>query len=137
MAIPNLIQRWHQAVKTRNISILDELLADDAVMLSPIVHTPQRGKVITKMYLMGAVQTLGGEHFKYTREIYRDGFAVLEFETQVDGKSVNGVDIISWNEKDQITEFKVMIRPLQGINALHKAMGKALEQLKSPHTFGS
>ncbi len=124
--IPKVIEAWHEVVKSRDIKLLDALLAEDATMFSPVVHTPQKGKAITKLYLMGAMQTIGNEHFKYIQEAYGDKFAVLEFETQIDGKTVNGVDMISWNDDEQITEFKVMIRPLQGINAVHKAMGEAL-----------
>lgn len=127
---PKVIQEWHKAVETRDIKILDTLLADEATMFSPVVHTPQRGKPITKLYLMGAMHTIGNENFKYIQEVYNDHFAVLEFETVIDGKTVNGVDMITWNENDQITEFKVMIRPLQGINAVHKAMGEALEKFQ-------
>lgn len=128
--VPKVIQEWHKLVESRDIKILDGLLADDATMYSPVVHTPQKGKAITKLYLMGAVQTIGNEHFKYIQEVYNEHFAVLEFETIIDGKTVNGVDMITWNEDDQITEFKVMIRPLQGINAVHKAMGEALAKFQ-------
>ncbi|WP_368664621.1 nuclear transport factor 2 family protein, partial [Oleiphilus sp. HI0086] len=127
---PKVIQNWHTVVKTRDINALDNLLADNATMFSPVVHTPQRGKAITKLYLMGAMQTIANEHFKYIQEVYNDHFAVLEFETLIDGKTVNGVDMITWNEDDQITEFKVMLRPLQGINAVHKAMGEALAKFQ-------
>lgn len=128
--VPKVIQLWHKAVESRDLKILDTLLAEEATMFSPVVHTPQRGKAITKLYLMGAMHTIGNEHFKYIQEVYNDHFAVLEFETEIDGKIVNGVDMITWNENDQITEFKVMIRPLQGINAVHKAMGEALAKFQ-------
>ena len=130
MAIPSVINQWHKLVKTRDVSILDQILDEQAVLLSPVVHSPQKGKAITRLYLMGAIATLGNEQFRYVREVYGDGFAVLEFETQIDGKYVNGVDMISWNSSSLITEFKVMIRPLQGVNAVHKVMAEALERLK-------
>ncbi len=128
---PVVIQKWHELLKTRNLNLLDELLADDACLYSPVVHTPQRGKAITKMYLMGAAMTIGNESFKYIREVYDDGFAMLEFETEMNGIYVNGVDMISWNENDQITDFKVMIRPLKAVNMVHQLMGAALDNFKS------
>ena len=128
--VPKVIQEWHQLVQSRDSKVLDTLLADDATMYSPVVHTPQKGKAITKLYLMGAMHTIGNEHFKYIQEVYNEHFAVLEFETLIDGKTVNGIDMITWNEDDQITEFKVMIRPLQAINAVHKAMGEALAKFQ-------
>lgn len=123
------IQKWHNIMDSKEVDLLDELLADDVVFLSPVVHTPQAGKAITKMYLSAAARVLGTKDFVYKREIIGDNIAVLEFETVIDGVLVNGIDMISWDESDQITEFKVMIRPLKGINAVHKLMGEALTKM--------
>lgn len=127
---PVVIQKWHELLETRDLSILDEILADDVNFYSPVVHTVQAGKAITKMYLMGAAMTIANEGFKYTREVYDDGFALLEFETEMNGIHVNGVDMISWNEDNKITEFKVMVRPLKAVNMVHQMMGAALEKFK-------
>lgn len=121
---PNVITQWHQIAESKNFDLLDDILAEDAKMHSPVVHTVQVGKSITKMYLAGALMTLGNESFKYVREVYDSHFALLEFETELDGIHVNGVDMITWNDDGKITDFKVMIRPLKGINAVHKVMGK-------------
>jgi hypothetical protein len=51
---------------------------------------------------------------------------VLEFETSVEGKYVNGVDIIRCDDAGRIIEFRVMMRPLQGIQAVHEQMGRRL-----------
>ncbi|MCG8668024.1 MAG: nuclear transport factor 2 family protein [Pseudomonadales bacterium] len=123
---PVVIEKWHKLLETRDMSLLDEILAEDVNFYSPVVHTVQAGKAITKMYLMGAAMTIGNEGFKYVREVYDDGFALLEFETEMNGIFVNGVDMISWNEDNQITEFKVMIRPLKAVNMVHQMMGAAL-----------
>ena len=128
---PEVIEKWHKVVADKNIALLDEILADDARMHSPVVHTVQEGKQITKMYLAGAAMTIGNDSFKYVREVYDDGFAMLEFETEMDGIIVNGVDMITWNEDNLITDFKVMIRPLKAVNMVHKMMGAALESFKS------
>ena len=129
--IPDVIKKWHELVETKNINLLDEILADDARMHSPVVHTVQEGKAITKMYLAGAAMTIANDTFKYVREVYDDGFAVLEFETEMDGIMVNGVDMIYWNEDNQITDFKVMIRPLKAVNMVHQKMGEALKAFMS------
>lgn len=129
--IPKVIAQWHQIADQKNISLLDEILADDAKMHSPVVHTVQEGKDITKMYLACAAITLGNSSFKYVREVYDEGFALLEFTTVLEGIEVNGVDMISWNSDNKITDFKVMIRPLKAINAVHKAMGEALMKMKN------
>ena len=121
---------------------LDILLDDNCVFYSPIVFTPQVGKEITKMYLIAAGQTLPGEKtnsgetkddskkFRYTKEVLDGYTAVLEFETSIEGKYCNGVDIITCNDQGKIVEFRVMMRPLQAINAVHRQMGEALEQMK-------
>ena len=121
------IQAWHRLVKERNPRGLDALLADDAVFLSPIVHAPQRGKAITTMYLAAAFQVLFNPGFRYVREIVGDADAMLEFETEIDGVLVNGVDIIKWNEAGRIVEFKVMLRPLKAINLVHQRMAAMLQ----------
>lgn len=127
--IPKVILEWHRVVETKDIELLDDLLAEDAKMHSPVVHTVQEGKQITKMYLACAAEVLANESFKYVREVYDGNFALLEFETEIDGILINGVDMISWNSDEQITDFKVMIRPLKAINKVHQAMGEALSHL--------
>lgn len=130
--IPEALQKWHLFAETKNTDLLDEMLADDAKMHSPVVHTVQEGKAITKMYLTAASVTLFNGTFKYVREVYDQSFALLEFEVELDGISVNGVDMISMGPDGKITDFKVMIRPLKGLNAVHKCMGEALVQMKKP-----
>lgn len=123
---PKAIEAWRNIVRTRDASGLSDLLADDVVFYSPVVHTPQVGKAITTMYLSAAVQVFGNESFRYIREIVGKSDAVLEFETEIDGITVNGVDMIRWNETGQIIEFKVMIRPLKAINLIHEKMSAML-----------
>ena len=124
------IAAWHTLVESLNSDGLDELLADDAVMVSPVVHTPQRGKAITKLYLAAAFKVFFNTSFRYVREIIGPSDAMLEFETEIDGISVNGVDIIKWNSDGKITEFKVMLRPLKAVNLIHEHMGKMLAAMK-------
>ena len=126
-----VIEKWHHIMTTRSFEELEDLLAEEAIMYSPVVFTPQKGKYITKMYLAAAGHVIGNEHFKYTREIIGETQACLEFETEIEGKYVNGVDLITWNEEQKITEFKVMIRPLQAVNIVWQEMGKLLEKMKS------
>ena len=117
---------WHHIVVKRDASGLEAILADDVVFYSPVVHTPQKGKAITQGYLTAATFVLGGESFRYVRELEGDGFAVLEFEVEVEGILINGVDMISWNDEGRITEFKVMLRPLKAIQLVHQQMGAML-----------
>ena len=130
MASPNL-QRWYDHMQSYDHQELRDMLADDVVFHSPVVHTPQRGKEITFQYLASAEKVLGGEDFVYVREFDLGDRAVLEFETKIDGIYIDGIDMISWNEAGQITDFKVMVRPLQAINMLHAKMKEMLERLKA------
>lgn len=127
--IDDVIARWHRYMDGELPGGLDELLADDVVFHSPVVFTPQRGKEITTAYLAAASRALGGGDggtFRYTKEVLSGNTAVLEFETSVDGKYVNGVDIITGDDSGRIVEFRVMIRPLQAIQAVHERMGRML-----------
>jgi SnoaL-like domain len=121
------IVTWHRLVRTRDASGLDQLLAADSVFYSPVVHTPQQGRALTAMYLSAAFQVFFNDTFRYVREIVGESDAVLEFQAEMDGVSVNGVDLIKWNTAGQITEFKVMIRPLKAINLVHQRMARMLE----------
>jgi hypothetical protein len=121
-----VIDRWHELVKSKDLKALEAILADEAVFESPVVHTPQVGKALTLMYLTGALHTLNNETFRYLNEWHGDRSAVLEFACEIDGITVNGVDLITWNEAGKITHFKVMIRPLKAINLLHRLMGERL-----------
>ena len=123
------LKRWHQGLKSMNSNFLDEILDDSCIFTSPIVFKPIEGKEMSKLYLMGAGQTFDMDRFKYVKELVDGLDTVLEFETYIDDISVNGVDIIRWNEEGRIIDFKVMIRPLQAIGALQKKMSEALESL--------
>ena len=142
--IERCIAAWHRHMRGDLPGGLDAILHEDCVFLSPIVFTPQQGREITKLYLTAAGGTLGGDDtnvaeavstegsaggFRYVTEILQGHHAMLEFETTVDGKYANGVDIITCDDDGLITEFKVMMRPLQAINAVHAQMKAMLEQL--------
>ena len=127
----NTLALWHQCVKTRDISLLDDLIAENCVFLSPVVHTPQVGGEITRLYLAGALQVLGNEQFRYVKEVASGQHAVLEFCTEVDDILVNGVDIMTFNDEGKISEFKVMLRPLKAVNVVHAKMKTMLEQLSA------
>lgn len=130
MSQPDGLARWHTFTQTRDAADLDAALADDVVFESPVVFRPQEGRALTGMYLMGAMMTLGNESFRYIGEWRAERSAVLEFTCEVDGATVNGVDMIWWNEAGLITRFKVMVRPLKGMEVLRARMAALLEQMK-------
>ena len=144
--IDRCLERWHEFLRSSDPGLLDDLLDDDCVFLSPIVFRPQEGKEVTKLYLTAAGSTLGGGgdgggsgggrsegewdgRFRYVRKISEGHDAVLEFETTIAGKYVNGVDLITCNDDARIVAFKVMIRPLQAVNAVHEQMKAMLARM--------
>jgi hypothetical protein len=145
-----VVEQWHSFLRGELPGGLDELLDEEVVFYSPIVFTPQRGKAVTALYLQAAAQTFPGdaaspapsttgpsgagaesEHrsFRYTKSVLAGDTAVLEFETTMEGKYVNGVDIIRCNDQGRIIEFRVMIRPLQAVELVHRQMGAMLERM--------
>ena len=118
---------WHRLVRERDSRGLGAFLDEGAVFFSPVVHTPQRGKKITAAYLSAAFHVFFNPTFRYVREIVGTSDAMLEFETEIDGILVNGVDLIKWNEAGRVVEFKVMIRPLKAINLIHHRMASMLQ----------
>jgi hypothetical protein len=123
---------WHALVQSRDASALDALLADDAVFHSPALHKPQVGKPLVKAYLSAAIGVLGTASFRYVREIVGERNAVLEFETELDGLTLNGVDLVRWDEQGRITDFKVMVRPFKALEALMKHMAQSLQGSRPP-----
>jgi hypothetical protein len=127
--IDDVIARWHRYMDGDLPGGLEGLLAEDVVFWSPVVFAPQRGKAVTGQYLEAASRVLAGGPdgaFRYTKEVLSGDTAVLEFETTVEGRYVNGVDIIRCDDAGRIVEFRVMVRPLQGIQAVHEQMGRLL-----------
>jgi hypothetical protein len=120
------LDKWYGYVKSHDHAALWDLLHPDAVFESPVVHAPQRGRDLTFRYLSSADKVLGGAGFAYVGEWRSDTGAVLEFENEIDGIRINGVDIITFSDDCRITHFKVMVRPLKAINLLHRLMGEQL-----------
>ena len=61
------------------------------------------------------------------RELTGTRDAVLEFQVEIDGINVNGVDMIKWNDEGKIVELKVLIRPLKAINLVRRRMAAMLQ----------
>ena len=138
-----VIEAWHELVRDMSAEGLDSMLAEDVVFHSPVVHTPQEGKGLTKMYLLAAFGVFGGSGdaaesgapkpkspFRYVREVVGERDAVLEFITEIDGITINGVDLTRWDDAGKIVDFKVMIRPLKAIQKIHAQMAAMLEKVK-------
>ena len=133
------IERWHEAL--RGESAFEDLLHEDCVFWSPVLFRPMEGRDLTALYLRAAYQVFPGDRadatdstdgpsgFRYTKRVLDGNHAVLEFETTMDGVSVNGVDIITCDDDGLITEFKVMIRPRKAVEKVQAQMAAMLEQM--------
>lgn len=124
---PPVIARWIDVIDNGRTDGLEALLAQDAVFYSPAVFTPQQGRATTLAYLTAAVKLFSDSNFAYVGQWFADRSAVLEFVADIDGIHVNGVDVIHWNDHDEIVEFKVMLRPLKALQAVIPAMAALLQ----------
>jgi hypothetical protein len=120
------LAQWHLAVERHDLSLVEPLIADDAVFFSPAIHTPQAGKAMVLKYLGAALVVLADPSFRYVKEWHAERSAILEFELELDGIAVNGIDRIEWNEDGKIVYFKVMVRPFKGLEKVIERMGKQL-----------
>ncbi len=133
------MEKWFEVV--RGEREIDDLLHDDCTFWSPVLFHPQIGRELTKMYLSAASlvfpgdKTKGGEQgsggFRYTKRVLDGNHAVLEFETTIDGISVNGVDIVTCDDEGKITEFKVMLRPQKAVEKARQQMMDALSKMNT------
>jgi hypothetical protein len=125
---PPVIQRWLEIIEYGRTGELDTLLADDAVFYSPAVFTPQEGRHKTAAYLKAAAKVFGDTDFHYVEQWYKERSTILEFAATIDGIYVNGIDMIHWNDDEQIVSFKVMLRPLKALQTIIPAMAELLAQ---------
>jgi hypothetical protein len=124
---PAALHAWHEVVRSKNLALLDDLLADECEFRSPAVFAPQRGKQLTGAYLGAALLVLGPT-LRYVHEWSDGSSAVLEFEADLDGTYVQGVDMLRWDSDDRLVAFTVLVRPLRGLEKLIESMRAALER---------
>lgn len=122
---PSAVRSWHAVVGSQDLTLLDDLLADEVVFRSPAVFAPQPGKALTVRYLASAMAVLGPS-LRYVSEWHDQSSAVLEFEAKLDGIYVQGVDMLRWNGEGKLVSFTVMVRPLRGLEKLIELMARQL-----------
>jgi hypothetical protein len=126
MTPAEMSKKWHAVALSSNENAISALLHEDAVFESPVVHTPQRGKPITVKYLASAGKVFSDTGFHYVGEWEGKNSLILEFNAEINGIKIDGIDMINWNDDGLITNFKVMVRPLKAMNMLHQKMGEIL-----------
>ncbi|PWJ42586.1 nuclear transport factor 2 family protein [Sediminitomix flava] len=122
-----MIDTWHTLISSQKVVGISELLSENVMLHSPVAYRPIQGKHKVMMYLTASFYTFINDSFKYVREVRNGNTAFLEFEVVIDGTFVNGIDVIEWNEEGKITDFKVMVRPLRGVQTIHDKMNMMLE----------
>ena len=89
------------------------------------MFAPQEGRALTASYLSAAVKVLGPS-LRYVSQWHDQVSAVLEFEADLGGVYVQGVDILRWNAEGKLVSFTVMVRPLRGLQKLVDLMARQL-----------
>ncbi len=123
---PPVIEKWLRFATSGDAADLDALLDDDVVFYSPAVFTPQEGRLKASAYLLAAEKMFSAANFRYVNQWYADRSAILEFRAELDGITVEGVDMIFWNDADKIESFKVMIRPFKALQTIMPKMTELL-----------
>ncbi len=126
MTPAEMSKKWHAVALSSDENAISALLHEDAVFESPVVHTPQRGKPITVKYLASAGKVFSNTGFHYVGEWEGKNSLILEFNAEINGIKIDGIDMITWDDDGLITNFKVMVRPLKAMNMLHQKMGEIL-----------
>lgn len=120
---PPAVRAWHAVAQSRDPALLADLLADDVEFRSPAVFRPQQGKALTTLYLTGAIAVLGPS-LRYIHQWHDESSAVLEFEAELDGVYLQGIDMLQWNDEDKLVSFTVMVRPMRGLEKLIELMSR-------------
>jgi hypothetical protein len=127
-----LSDRFRTAVEAGEIADSFELFREDAVFRSPVVYRPYAGRDTVLKVLGAAERVLGlGGHFRYVHQLEDDDarVAILEFATEVDGRQVEGIDKLTFDEDGRISELTVMIRPASALQAVGARMAEEFARL--------
>jgi hypothetical protein len=117
---------FREAVEAEDLSRLDQLVAEDVVFRSPVVFKPYQGKQALAALLGAVVQVF--EEFRYVDQVETGNAAVLVFEARVGDRTVDGVDVLRFDDEGKVAEMMVMVRPISGVNALAEAMHRKLAE---------
>lgn len=120
------LQEWHDIVFNRDTARLGDFLADDIAFYSPVLWKPKQGKMAAFLILSTAMQVF--EDFTYHRQWLNGDQWALEFSARVGELSLQGIDLMQFNEAGQIVNFEVMVRPLNGVQVLGAEMARRLAE---------
>jgi hypothetical protein len=119
------IEDWHTAVEERSFEKVNALLAEDVKLISPVAFKPFTDRAYILKVLENVVGTL--ENFRYTRStVLSDGGVLLVFEGEIDGKTLEGIDLIDLDSEGKVKTLKVMLRPFRVYARFAFAMAERL-----------
>lgn len=121
-AVQDTLKGWHRFVDSLKEDDLRPLLSDKIVFRSPFVHNPIPGKPATLLVLTTVITIF--ENFRYHR-VFAAGThdVTLEFGANIAEWELKGVDLIKFDERGQMIDFEVMVRPIKALQALGERMG--------------
>ncbi len=115
---------FREAVESGDPTRVEALLADSVVFRSPAVHRPYEGKQATAVILRAVTRVF--EDFHYTRVVESGADHVLVFAARVGDREIEGADFLHHDEQGLVDDFRVMVRPLSGLQAVVEAMATAI-----------
>jgi hypothetical protein len=127
-----LSDRFRGAVETGEVAGASGLFCEDAVFRSPVVYRPYEGREAVLKVLEAAEHVLGrGGHFRYVHQLEDTDarVAILEFATEVDGRQVERIDKLTFDEDGRIRELTVMLRPASALQAVGARMTEEFARL--------
>jgi hypothetical protein len=122
------LERWHAAVKARDVALLKDIIAPDCAFHSPAIWKPGSGRAYTLHVLRGVISFI--ENFDYRREWVDGNDILLEFTGEIGGRSLVGIDRITLDGEGRMARLEVMIRPLNALLALVEKMGPHIMQFE-------
>jgi ketosteroid isomerase-like protein len=119
---------FRTAVEAQDLEAMTACMAEDAELHSPVAFRPFAGREAVAGVFAQLLRTF--EDFRYTDELRQeDGTLTLIFRARVGDRSLEGVDLIRFDDDGLIAELTVFVRPLSAIMALGEAMAPAVTDL--------
>jgi hypothetical protein len=119
--------RFRAAVEAADHAGMVACVSDDIVLHSPVKFRPFEGREAVSWLFEALLQTF--EDFHYTDELEGEGTHALIFRTRVNGKDVQGLDLMRFDDEGLINDFTVMVRPMSAVKALGDAVLERLQAI--------
>ena len=125
-----MADRFRAAIDDRDLTALGDLLTEEVRLYSPVKFRPFEGRPMV-LGLFGVLMRTF-EDFRYvgdfagTAETGAGGAegpsTILLFRATVNGKEVQGIDLLHFDDDERIKEITVMVRPQSAVQALGEAV---------------